>query len=44
MKGVRFFEYHDVKVLNLAGARASTEPKVGQFVLALLDEVLGVPE
>jgi len=37
-----FFEYHDVKVLNVAGPRASTEPRVGQFVMALLDEVLGV--
>jgi len=33
-----------VKVLNVAGPRASTEPKVGQFVKALLDEVLGVPD
>ena len=39
-----FFEDHDVKVLNVAGPRASTEPKVGQFVMALLDEVLGVPD
>src|SRR5258708_25610622 len=38
-----FFEYHEVKVLNVAGPRASTEPNVGQFVMALLDEVLGVP-
>jgi hypothetical protein len=37
-----FFKYHDVKVLNVAGPRASTEPKVRQFVTALLDEVLGV--
>jgi hypothetical protein len=37
-----FFECHDVKVLNVAGPRASTEPKVGQFVMALLDEVLAV--
>ncbi len=37
-----FFEYHDVKVLNVAGPRASTEPKVGQFLMALLDEVLGI--
>jgi hypothetical protein len=37
-----FFEYHDVKVLNLAGPRASKEPKVGQCVMALLDEVFGV--
>jgi hypothetical protein len=33
-----------VKVLNVAGLRASTEPKIGQFVMALLDEVLGVPD
>jgi hypothetical protein len=39
-----FFECHDVKVLNVAGPRASTEPKVGQFVMALLDEVIGVPD
>jgi hypothetical protein len=39
-----FFEHHDVKVLNVAGPRASTEPRVGQFVMALLDEVLGVPD
>src|SRR5258707_2959416 len=39
-----FFEYHEVKVLNVAGPRASTEPNVGQFVMALLDEVLGVPD
>jgi len=37
-----FFECHDVKVLNVAGPRASKEPKVGQFVMALLDEVFGV--
>ena len=38
-----FFEDNDVKVLNVAGPRASTEPKVGQFVTALLDEVFGMP-
>ena len=42
MKGVRFFEYYDVKVLSVAGPRASKEPKVGQFVMALFDEVFGV--
>jgi hypothetical protein len=41
---VSLFEYHDVKVLNVAGPRVSTEPNVGQFVMALLDEVLGVPD
>jgi hypothetical protein len=39
-----FLEYHDVKVLNVAGPRASTKLKVSQFVMALLDEVLGVPD
>ena len=39
-----FFGCDDVKVLNVAGPRASTEPKVGQFVMALLDEVLGIPD
>jgi Circularly permutated YpsA SLOG family len=39
-----FFEDHEVKVLNVAGPRASTAPKVGQFVMSLLDEVLGVPD
>jgi hypothetical protein len=39
-----FFGCHDVKVLNVAAPRASTEPKVGQFVMALLDEVLGIPD
>ena len=33
---------NSVKVLNVAGPRASTEAKVGQFLMALLDEVLGV--
>jgi len=39
-----FVEEHGVKVLNVAGPRASKEPEVGQFVMALLDEVLGVPD
>ena len=39
-----FIEEHHVKVLNVAGPRASKEPKVGQFVMVLLDEVLGVPD
>ncbi|MGA7129391.1 MAG: putative molybdenum carrier protein [Chthoniobacterales bacterium] len=37
-----FIEEHRVKILNVAAPRASKEPKVGQFVMALLDEVLGV--
>jgi hypothetical protein len=39
-----FVQENSVKVLNVAGPRASTEPKVGQFVMGLLDEVLGVPD
>lgn len=38
-----FVQENSVKVLNVAGPRASNEPKVGQFVMALLDEILGVP-
>jgi hypothetical protein len=37
-----FVEKHGVKVLNVAGPRASKEPRVGQFVMALLDEIFGV--
>jgi Circularly permutated YpsA SLOG family len=33
-----------VKVLNVAGPRASKEPEVVRFVMALLDEVLGMPD
>jgi hypothetical protein len=39
-----FVEEHRVKVLNVAGPRASKAPNVGQFVMALLDEFLGVPD
>jgi putative molybdenum carrier protein len=39
-----FVQENSVKVLNVAGPRASKEPKVGQFVMALLDEVLGMPD
>ena len=39
-----FVQENSVKVLNVAGPRASTEPKVGQFLMALLDEVLGMPD
>ncbi len=39
-----FFEDHEVKMLNVAAPRASAGPKVGQFVMALSDEVLGVPD
>ena len=37
-----FMQENSVKILNVAGPRASTEPKLGQFVMALLDGVLGV--
>jgi putative molybdenum carrier protein len=37
-----FVQENSVKLLNVAGPRASGEPKVGQFVMAPLDEVLGV--
>jgi hypothetical protein len=37
-----FVQENSVKILNVAGPRASTEPKLGQFVMALLDGVLGV--
>jgi hypothetical protein len=36
-----FFEYHDVKVLNVAGPRASKEPGVGEFVARILEEAFG---
>jgi hypothetical protein len=39
-----FAEEHRVKILNVAGPRASKESEVVQFVMALLDEVLGMPD
>jgi putative molybdenum carrier protein len=33
----RFTQEHDIRVLNVAGTRASTEPEVGEFVRAMLD-------
>ena len=33
----RFIGEHDIKVLNVAGPRASKEPEVGKFVKAILD-------
>jgi len=35
-----FVQENSVKGLNVAGPRASAEPKIGQFVMALLDEFL----
>lgn len=32
-----FTQEHDIRVLNVAGPRASTEPEVGEFVRAVLD-------
>ena len=34
----RFVEEHRIRVLNVAGPRASTEPRVGEFVREVLDE------
>jgi putative molybdenum carrier protein len=39
----RFAREHDVRVLNVAGPRASTEPEVGAFVRAILDRAFGRP-
>jgi len=36
-----FVEEHRVKVLNVAGPRASKEPGVGDFVMGTLDEAFG---
>ena len=35
-----FIRRHGVKILNVAGPRASGEPQVGAFVHAILDELL----
>jgi alkanesulfonate monooxygenase SsuD/methylene tetrahydromethanopterin reductase-like flavin-dependent oxidoreductase (luciferase family) len=36
-----FVEKHGVKVLKVAGPRASKEPGVGEFVMRTLEEALG---
>ena len=36
-----FVEEHGVKVLNMAGPRASKEPGVGEFVMRTLEEAFG---
>jgi hypothetical protein len=36
-----FVEEHRVKVLNVAGPRASKEPGVGEFVMKILEEAFG---
>ena len=33
-----FIEEHRVKILNVAGPRASKEPGVGEFVMSTLDK------
>jgi hypothetical protein len=40
----RFAEENRVKVLNVAGPRASKKPDVGEFVMAALDAVFGQKE
>lgn len=39
----RFIGEHDIKVLNVAGPRASKEPEVGAFVKAVLDRTWPSP-
>jgi hypothetical protein len=36
-----FIEEHRVKILNVAGPRASKEPGLGEFVAGMLEEVFG---
>ncbi|HET7876566.1 MAG TPA: putative molybdenum carrier protein [Methylomirabilota bacterium] len=36
-----FVRIHDIRVLNVAGPRASHEPGVGEFVRAVLDRAFG---
>lgn len=36
----RCFAEHPVRILNIAGSRASKEPEVGRFVVAVLDYLL----
>jgi hypothetical protein len=37
----RFLQEHHIRVLNVAGPRASTEPGIGEFVKAALDSAFG---
>jgi hypothetical protein len=39
----RFVQEHHIRVLNVAGPRASTEPDVGEFVRATLDLAFAAP-
>ena len=34
----QFLEHNDIRILNVAGPRASREPDVGRFVIEILDE------
>jgi hypothetical protein len=40
---LRFVREHDIRILNVAGPRASTEPAVGEFVRAILDQAFVLP-
>jgi hypothetical protein len=39
----QFVSSHDIRVLNVAGPRASTEPDVGDFVRDVLDQAFRLP-
>jgi len=39
----RFVQQHHIRVLNVAGPRASTEPDIGEFVTTTLDLAFGAP-
>jgi len=39
----RFVQEHHIRVLNVAGPRASTEPDIGEFVRATLDLAFAAP-
>jgi hypothetical protein len=39
----RFVQEHEIRALNVAGPRASTEPAVGAFVTEVLDLAFGAP-
>ena len=38
-----FVEQHDIRILNVAGPRASNEPAVPRFVLETLEKLFNVP-
>ena len=39
----RFIEQHRIQVLNVAGPRASEEPRIGAFVTRVLEEAIQTP-